>query len=562
MKLRTSFFNPTVFKKDLTRFAPTWALYTVGLFMMLAICLDAPYDYRKAESIVDTLSLMAGFNLGFALLNGQLLFGDLFNSRHVNALHAMPLRRECWYFTHVVSGIAFSFVPNLVMALVASLMMGGGWMVPFWWLLAVTMQYVCFFGIAVLSALCVGNRFAMVLVYGIINFISLILYWFYDAIYEPLLYGVVVDSDIFNRFCPVVRLASQGYEMVVINAETEASVVRTVEFGEGWGYLGICAAVGVAALAVALLLYRRRKLESAGDFMAVRALEPVFLGLYTISMASYFWGIGDLFDIGQYIFLALGVIIGFFTCRMLLKRTIRVFQPKALLAFAVVCVVFAGSMVMTTVDPLGVTRRVPEADQVANVYISPSQYNYSNSEILRMEDPEDVEKALALHEAILAGESEAGVLEDTVNVCIGYTLRSGKTILRYYTGIGVHSEAGKLIRDFYNRTEYILGGEPEDILAGLTNVYFNDYMGDHYANLPAKMGKGLMEAVIADCEAGNMNQEWAYRQTNEVIGWIEFEWVNDLGQSIYSSVELLVIAENTIAYLEETVYPWLAENSY
>ena len=562
MKLRTSFFNPTVFKKDLTRFAPTWALYTIGLFMMMAICLDAPSDYFKAESIVDTISLMAGFNLGYALLNGQLLFGDLFNSRHVNALHAMPLRRECWYFTHVVSGLAFSFVPNLVMALVASLLMGSGWMVPFWWLLAVTLQYVCFFGIAVLSALCVGNRFAMVLVYGIINFISLIIYWFYSSIYEPLLYGVVVDAEKFKRFCPVTRLVDMGYEMVVINAETEASVVRTVEFGEGWGYLGICAAVGVAALALSLILYRRRKLESAGDFMAVRALEPVFLGLYTISMASYFWGIGELFDLGRYIFLALGVIIGFFTCRMLLKRTIRVFQPKALLAFAVVCVVFAGSMVMTAVDPLGVTRRVPEADQVANVYISPSQYNYSNSEILCMEDPEDVEKAVALHEAILAGEADAGVLEDTVNVCIGYTLRNGQTVRRYYTGIGVHSEAGKLIRDFYNRTEYILGGEPEDILAGLTNVYFNDYMGDHYANLPAKMGKGLMEAVIADCEAGNMNQEWAYRQTNEVIGWIEFEWVNDLGQSIYSSVELLVIAENTIAYLEETVYPWLAENSY
>ena len=562
MKLRTSFFNPTVFKKDLTRFAPTWALYTVGLFMMMAICLDAPSDYRKAESIVDTLSLMAGFNLGFALLNGQLLFGDLFNSRHVNALHAMPLRRECWYFTHVVSGIAFSFVPNLVMALVASLMMGTGWMVPFWWLLAVTLQYICFFGLAVLSALCVGNRFAMVLVYGIINFLSLIVYWFYSSIYEPLLYGVVADANLFNRFCPVTRLVDMGYEMVVINGNLEISAIRTVEFGEGWGYLGICAAVGVAALALSLMLYRRRKLESAGDFMAVRALEPVFLGLYTISMASYFWGIGDLFDIGQYIFLALGVIIGFFTCRMLLKRTIRVFQPKVLLAFAVVCVVFAGSMVMTTVDPLGVTRRVPEADQVANVYISPSQYNYSNSEILRMEDPQDVEKAVALHEAILAGETEAGVLEDTVNVCIGYTLHNGQTVRRYYTGIGVHSEAGKLIRDFYNRTEYILGGEPEDILAGLTNVYFNDYMGDHYANLPSKMGKGLMEAIIADCEAGNMNQEWAYRQTNVVIGWAEFEWVNEKGQSIYSSVKILEIAENTIAYLEETVYPWLEVNSY
>ena len=457
-----------------------------------------------------------------------------------------------------IGGVA----PNLAMALAASLMMGTGWMVPFWWLLAVTLQYVCFFGLAVLSALCVGNRFAMVLVYGIINFLSLIVYWFYSSIYEPLLYGVVVDANLFNRFCPVTRLVDMGYEMVVINGDLEIAAIRTVEFGEGWGYLCICAAAGIAALVLSLMLYRRRKLESAGDFMAVRALEPVFLGLYTISMASYFWGIGDLFDIGQYIFLGLGVIIGFFTCRMLLKRTIRVFQPKALLAFAVVCVVFAGSMVMTTVDPLGVTRRVPEADQVANVYISPSQYNYSNSEILRMEDPQDVERAVALHEAILAGETEAGVLEDTVNVCIGYTLHNGQTVRRYYTGIGVNSEAGKLIRDFYNRTEYILSGEPEDILAGLTNVYFNDYMGDHYANLPAKMGKGLMEAIIADCEAGNMNQEWAYRQTNEVIGWAEFEWVNEKGQSIYGSVEILEIAENTIAYLEETVYPWLEVNSY
>ena len=562
MKLRTSFFNPTVFRKDLIRFAPTWVLYAIGLFMMMAICMDAPSDYRRAQSIADTISLMAGFNLCYGLLNAQLLFGDLFNSRHVNALHAMPLRRECWYFTHVVSGLAFSVVPNLAMTLVASLLVGSGWMVPFWWLAAVTMQYVCFFGIAVLSALCVGNRFAMVLVYGIINFLSLIIYWFFSSIYEPLLYGVVVDPDRFNRFCPVSRLVDMGYEMLVINKTVESSVLCSVEFGTGWGYAAICAAVGVAALVLSLILYRRRKLESAGDFMAVRALEPVFLGLYTICMASYFWGIGDLFEVGQYIFLALGVTIGFFTCRMLLKRTIRVFQPKALLAFAVVCVVFAGSMILTAVDPLGVTRRVPEADQVANVYISPSQYNYSNSEILRMEDPEDVEKALALHEAILAGEADAGVLEDTVNVCIGYTLRGGQTVRRYYTGIGVHSEAGKLIRDFYNRTEYILSGEPEDILAGLTNVYFNDYMGDHYANLPAKMGKGLMEAIIADCEAGNMNQEWAFRQTNEVIGWAEFEWVNEKGQSIYGSVEILEIAENTIAYLEETVYPWLEVNSY
>ena len=562
MKLRTSFFNPTVFKKDLTRFAPTWALYSVGLFMMLAICMDAPSDYRRAQSVADTISLMAAFNLGYGLLNAQLLFGDLFNSRHVNALHAMPLRRECWYFTHMAAGLAFSFVPNLVMAIVASLLVGGGWMVPFWWLLAVTLQYLCFFGIAVLSALCVGNRFAMVLVYGIINFFSLIVYWFYNCIYEPLLYGVVVDDALFGRFCPVVRLVDLGYEMVVINREMETSVIRTVEFGQGWGYLGICAAVGAAALVLSLLLYRRRKLESAGDFMAVRPLEPVFLGLYTISMAAYFQGVGDLFDIGRYIFLGIGVLVGFFTGRMLLKRTIRVFQPKGILACVLVCVVFAGSMILTAVDPMGITRYVPKADQVASVFITPSQYNYGNSEIHRMDEPEYIEKAVALHEAIMAGNTEAGPEEDTVNICIGYVLRNGKPVRRYYTGIGVHSEAGQIINYFYNRTEYILNGEPEDVLAGLRYVYFNDYEGGHSSNLPANVAQGLLEAVIADCEAGNMNQEWAYRETGVVIGWLEFEWANEKGQSFYTSVEILETAENTVAHIKETVNPWIEVNGY
>lgn len=563
MKLRTSFFNPTVFKKDLTRFAPTWALYTVGLFMMMAICMDAPSDYRKAESIVDTISLMAGFNLGYALLNGQLLFGDLFNSRHVNALHAMPLRRECWYFTHVVSGLTFSIVPNLVMAVVASLLMGGGWMVPFWWLAAVTMQYICFFGLAVLSALCVGNRFAMVLVYGIINFISLIIYWFYDSIYEPLLYGVVVDADLFNRFCPVTRLVDMGYEMVVINGELETSFVRTVEFGEGWGYLGICAAVGAAALVLALVLYRRRKLESAGDFMAVRPLEPIFLGLYTISMASFFQMFADLFETAQYVFLGLGMLVGFFTGRMLIKRTIRVFQPKAILAFVVVCAVFAGSMVMTATDVAGAGRYVPEARKVASVTVTPSQYNYNYSGVQLMEEPENIEKAVALHEAILAGKTTAAPLEDDTAVCITYVLNNGKTVRRYYTGIDTNSEAGQLIAYFYNRTEYILNGKPEDVLNGLQNVYFNDYEKGHSDNLPAHIGRGLLKAVIADCEAGQMNQHWAYREDHStVIGWMEFEWVNEEGQTFYSSVEILEDASNTIAFLEETVYPWLEVNSY
>ena len=152
MKLRTSFFNPTVFKKDLTRFAPTWVLYTIALFMMMAICLDAPYDYRKAQSIADTISFMAAVNLCYGLLNAQLLFGDLFNSRHVNALHAMPLRRETVFLTNAVSGLLFSLGPTAVMALLSMPLLAGtivhnAWQIGLLWFVGVNLEFLCFFGI-------------------------------------------------------------------------------------------------------------------------------------------------------------------------------------------------------------------------------------------------------------------------------------------------------------------------------------------------------------------------------------------------------------------------------
>ena len=33
MKLKTSFFNATVLKKDITRFAPVWGIYSVILLL-------------------------------------------------------------------------------------------------------------------------------------------------------------------------------------------------------------------------------------------------------------------------------------------------------------------------------------------------------------------------------------------------------------------------------------------------------------------------------------------------------------------------------------------------
>ena len=45
MKSRTSFFNGPVFRKNLTRFAPAWGIYSVILFLGYAVLMVESTDY-------------------------------------------------------------------------------------------------------------------------------------------------------------------------------------------------------------------------------------------------------------------------------------------------------------------------------------------------------------------------------------------------------------------------------------------------------------------------------------------------------------------------------------
>ena len=137
MKSRTSSFNLTVFKKDLTRFAPAWAAYLIVLLLFLMGAMSENQAYYRLNSMKDAIVIVSWANLIYAAVVAQLLFGDLYNSRLCNALHAMPITREGWFVTHVASGLAFSFLPNLFVALLGLplLQLEAGWSAVLWWLL-------------------------------------------------------------------------------------------------------------------------------------------------------------------------------------------------------------------------------------------------------------------------------------------------------------------------------------------------------------------------------------------------------------------------------------------
>ena len=575
MKSRISFFNRTAFRKDLTRFAPAWGLYSVGLLLIFTVLMAENTGYYRANSLVNVIAFMAVINFCYGILNAQLLFGDLFNARMCNALHAMPLRRETWYGTHLAAGLSFSIVPNFVFAVVctATMNLGAAWSVPLWWLLAMTLQYVCFFGIGVLCMMLTGNRFAGGLVYGLVNFFSMLVYWLVDSLYEPLLAGIQVRQDPFLFSSPVVKLAGEPQlveilreRIVDLYGNFEYWEVTGITLGEGWDWAAAYAAVGILALAAALVLYRRRDLERAGDFMAFSAGEPVLLIVYTLTVGGLFHLLSEAFSGGieKYFFLAMGLAVGFFTGQMLLQRTTRVFRKKNVGAFFLFAAVFTGSLLLTWLDPLGLTRWVPDGDDVVSVNLSNryAHYGYSERE-MDLTAPEDIQNILAAHADALA-QSEGTYFEEpgyyaNVQVCLEYTLKNGATRTRFYE-VNALSQAGQLLKPYFSSFEFVTGFR-EDQIPQLAKDIFHVYTEGSEGYMEGQTDvqeldvESLLRAIAADCAAGNMSQFGSYHLKEDENG--NLDWTN----VTYLEFGYNQIAPNTGEPAGFYIYMTLYENS-
>ena len=586
MKSRTSFCNMTVLRKDLTRFAPVWGCYCVFLLLMLAGLIGLGNDYIRALNAANYVTYMATVNLIYAFLVVQMLFGDLYNSRMCNALHALPLKRECWFGSHLIAALAFSLVPNLLAALIAMPVMGQGWMILLYWFGASAMQYIFFLGTALVSAMIVGNRFAMMAVYVLINFLSVLFYWFAATIYEPMLYGVQFSNNGFILLSPCSQMTRFHYlvdvkslavstaqipylldgEPTTIISDKMAGVYAefvtndgafAVSLGSGWGYIALCAVIGVALVFLALWLYRRRKLETAGDFIAIPALEPVFLVLFTLGVGAFFQLFAELFGLGvQMIFLAAGLVVGYYGGRMLLMRTTRVFQPKALAGIAAIGILMGGSIGLMKIDAFGIVRNIPETAKIESVLMSEGYYVAFNSPRYTFTEAEDIEAIRSLHQDVL-DDRPLDTDGYGVSVHLLYTLSDGRTVERYYPDLRTDSAAGQKLKDYYGTMEFVMEIREDQIPEIAENItYF--WFGRDALNaneLKHYDMEALLRAIAADCKAGNMIQNRGYHLGQQEAGWLELEYRDSNSEGHYISVYVYDSCENTISWLENYNFP-------
>lgn len=542
MKSRTLSSNLTVLKKDITRFAPSWILYTVGLLVTFMICFNTHCSNCTAQALGTTAFAGAIVNFCYALLNVQLLFGDLFNSRMTNALHALPLRRESWFGIHTVSGLLFALVPNFLFAAVMALFSTAVPALPWLWLAWGMGTYVFFFGLAALCATCVGSRFALAVVYGIVNFTSLLVAWLYDTVYLPMLYGLTMNLDPFLKFSPVcygtvnipfdLELMHQNY------LQPDMSDLTMTLNPEILGYLGIITAVGVVFGALALVMYRKRHLESAGDFISAPWLKPIFLVLYTVAMGIVFQWVLGLFTSTEWLYLFIGLTVGFFTGQMLLMRTTRIFVKETFIGAGMILAVTAVTLVLTALDPLGVTRWVPKAEEVAKVTVGISRYT------LEATEGEDLERLLHYHQTALDNREE----DSTVNVMyatrITYTMKDGSTAERYYTVPNLGT-AYDVLEPMLHRPEVILDELYENWETMQKSVDVSDSQGNDII-MTYNSWKSFIEAVEKDCAEGNLIQNDELHADVARHYALHFRWRADTEDGIrYDSVAIQIYPEST-----------------
>lgn len=581
--MKGKYFSGTVLKKDITRFAPIWGLYTVFMLIFLFFLWDEG-QHEFATSAPTIMALMGVVNLAYAGIAAIMLFGDLFQSRMCNALHAMPLRREGWFLTHLTAGLLFSAAPNLLGAVLAGMMLERLAFLAYVWLAMVTLSYVFFFGVAVFSCMCAGNRLGATAIYAIINFLAVVVTFFVQVFYVPLLYGVELDIFEYYSLSPVVAIVQSSY--VDIDWVNHEAVFRGF-YGSHWQHLFITFAVGVVFLVLAVLIYRKRQLESAGDFVAVKPAAPIFLVVFSLCAGAALYLIADELTGGsaKYLFLLIGIAIGFFTGQMLLNRRVNVFSKKMFLQFGVLTVAFAFSLSITAVDPLGITRYVPKTENVAAVWVSPyPSWNFRSGQyILTLDEQEDVEEITQMHREI-AYSRPAG---ESMTVNIKYFLTSGKEVNRQYN-IGTDSTWGQTLKTYYNAPECVFG--TQDIEKMLENTimiegwpYTNEY-GLPYVTMVLKNSSeeqyfwelenrvekgqkafgllsenrfhkepeivGLVEAIKKDCAEGNMAQVWDYHQSEQEVGYLAFEYYDEFSEVQRQTINIFDSCTNTIEYLK------------
>lgn len=611
MQSKTSFFNITLFRKNLTRFWPLWGGASfVGVLFPLAFLLQMARSARTFDSLEVTeayYTILCGavpiLSLIYAVLCAMMVWSYLYNARSVSLLHTLPITRKGLFATNFLSGMAMMLLPYAIVGTLCVLIsVGFGAFAPMSLLmtiLGVLGESFFYFATATFVAFVTGNIFTLPAVYFLLHFLAPLLDWLISSFAGNFIFGLssgytgavewlsptvylmrhlTVQSEYTERFVPNPSFTYGGYT---------TSELTSVTLENAW-LVAVYALAGAVLLALAWLLYRRRRSECAGDVVAVGWMKPLFrFGIAALAallggqaLYALFW---SSFQDGRYydalpmaVCMIVAGVIGYYAASMLLAKSLRVFKGswKGLVLVAVGCVALCGVL---RFDLLGISRRVPEAGQVEKVEF----YAADNTYILYPgEDSELLEQVRALHRAIVEDQdyirdaqnwgyvtsaTDSGQTSAYTYLRLTYTLTNGLKVERYYSLLltrarlaqeGTYDRSlNELINSEAMKAKRLHAGDARYKVEG-GNLYLEPN-GDHF-DLSSREAAAVLEAVAKDAVSGawgdydwfDQNQSGAYAMNLE----LGFTYPRESGSgSSYDWISITVRPgmDNTVACLKD-----------
>ena len=463
MQSKISFFNPTIYKKNLTRFWPFALVYLIYLIVAHPLVIYTAFkqmmyynsDQTAASLVYSHFSILTEpFSIFLAaIVIAIAVFGYLYQSRSANMIHSFPVTRTELFVTNYVSGLTLLVIAQFLGALFTNFIVLGQapgtiWVIWAWFGITVG-ETLFFYSFAVLMVMFTGQMLTAGLFYMIWSFLYIVVVALIDSMGNLFLYGI--DGNLIElRSHPLFPLLYLERHVGFNNYAASTNGLHT----QGIGILVAYIVVGAAFAVLAWWIYQHRRIECAGDFLSMKWTAPVFRwgvvlvgGIGCALFVTYL--INDSYGswngrIARFVIsLIIFSVLLFFASEMFIEKSFRVFHKKIIVECVSCVAVLLVGVALIQFDVFGVESYVPQTDEIAMVSMS-----WRNVE-LDFEDAEHIGQVAAVHQMIVDhidlqkknandGDYVPTEAESDSSVSYGgylsitYTLKNGKHVERDY----------------------------------------------------------------------------------------------------------------------------------
>ena len=439
MPSERTFFNKAIYKRALSRFWIIGAAYAVVLCFLTLMC--GQYFNSEFTEMSEYVSYSILSNLTrreilaaavAAVVMAVAVYGWMFRKTSAAYISALPVTREALLISSLLAGLTLLILPCIIAMLVSLLLYGGAGSPCTPYLLcsaaAAALMNIAFFGLASFCTVFTGNAAVL------------------PALYVIALYGFV-GIEVVTRYIAEFLLfgvRGTGWELAILSPLYYFSNNYVGSYSYAIPLTAIYAAAGVILAGLAVIFFRHRRMEAAGEVVAVPVLRPIFRwGLAAVgALGMALLILKTVFNVGSYaagndgtpanvaiLLLAMlfGAAVGWFSADALMRKTLRVFD-RHWKGLGVFCALLCALVVVTELDVFGVERYQPDVDEIGYATV----FGWGGYNETRIIQPENIEALLSLQKDIIANkkayENQNGI--NTFPLRIDYYGTDGKLLAR------------------------------------------------------------------------------------------------------------------------------------